>query len=175
MAENVTSYIVENDQAFSRAVDRLRKATNDFRVPFGLIAKDFYRSNKKIFQLQGPGLYPDFKTLRSAQQKVAAVGFEYPLLLRTGRLASSLLNPGDGEAIRNISKTGMQLGSTVPYLKFHQSDRPRTKLPQRKALFIDGGPFERSRGGKSGRRFRWLNILNTYTLDVIKEMEFNDV
>ena len=51
MPEAVTSYIVENDEDFNRALDRLRRTTSDFRIPFGLIAKEFYKSNKKIFKL----------------------------------------------------------------------------------------------------------------------------
>ena len=43
MAEAVTSYIIENDQDFAKALDRLAAVTNDFRIPFGLITKEFYQ------------------------------------------------------------------------------------------------------------------------------------
>lgn len=172
MAETFTSYIVENDEDFQRAIDRLALATNDFRIPFGLIAKEFYRSNKKIFTLKSAGKYEDLSP-RYADAKLRDVGFKYPILLRTGRLASSLVNPSDGEAIRNVSKTGLELGTSVPYTKFHQSDEPRTKIPLRKVVFIDGGPFESSKGAKtSGRRESWLNIINQYILDNVEKVDF---
>ena len=162
-----TSYIVENDEAFQRAIDRLALATNDFRIPFGLIAKEFYRGNKKIFSLKSAGKYPDL----SEKYKVAKkreVGFVYPILLKTGRLASSLTNAGDPETVRVITKKGLLLGTDVPYTKFHQSDAARSKIPQRKVVFIDGGPLETSQGAKtSGRRQAWLNIINQYILDNI--------
>lgn len=171
MAESVTSYIIENDKDFNLAIDRLAKVTNDFRIPFGLIAKEFYQGNKKIFNLKSAGKYPDLSE-KYKVTKQRQVGFVYPILVKSGRLASSLVNPGDPETIRNISKTGLELGSEVPYLKFHQSDKPRTKIPLRKAVFIDGGPFETSVGAStSGRRQAWLNILNQYILDNIDNFE----
>jgi len=163
-----TSYILSNDDDFQAAINRLAKATNDFRIPFGDIAREFYQGNKKIFKLKSAGLYPDFKSAESKAQKIREVGFAYPLLFRTGRLASSLVNASDPETVRNISKTGLELGSDVPYLKYHQSDEPRSKIPLRKAVFIDGGPFEQSKGAsRSGRREAWLNIINQYILDNI--------
>ena len=171
MAEAVTSYIVENDDDFNKALDRLAAVTNDFRIPFGLIAKEFYRGNKKIFTLQSAGKYEDLNE-KYKKTKKREVGFVYPILFKSGRLASSLVNAGDPEAVRVITKQNLLLGTDVPYLKYHQSDRPRTKLPLRKALFIDGGPFETSVGAKtSGRRQAWLNILNQYILDNIENFE----
>ena len=173
MAEGVTSYIVENDEAFARALQRLSKVTKDFRIPFGQIAKEFYKSNRKIFLLKGPGLYPDFKTPQSKAAKIKAAGFAYPLLFRTGRLASSLLNPSDPETVKIIKKDELQLGTTVPYLIFHQSDRARFVIPQRKAVFIDGGPLEASTGARvSGRRQTWLNIINDFVLQKVGEVRF---
>lgn len=171
MVEPVTSYIVENDEDFKKALDRLATVTNDFRIPFGLISKEFYQGNKKVFSLKSAGKYPDLDE-KYKKMKKREVGFIYPILVKSGRLASSLLGPGDGEAIRKIGKQELQLGSSNPYLKFHQSDRSRSKIPLRKALFISGGPLETSRGAKtSGRRQAWLNIINQYILDKIEEFE----
>lgn len=178
MVTPVTSYIVENDEAFQAAIDRLAKASNDFRIPFGLISKDYYRSNKKIFSLSGPGLYPDLgpdgpakSDYKTAKQR--AVGFIYPIMTRTGRLAASMLNPSDPETIRVITKQNLLLGSSVPYLKYHQSDAPRSKIPLRKVVFIDGGPLESSRGAStSARREAWINIIDKYIDENIEKVDF---
>lgn len=172
MAEVVTSYIIENDIAFGRAIERLRRSTKDFRIPFGLIAKDFYQGNKKVFSLKGPGLYPDlsesYKKIKRRQ-----VGFIYPILVKSGELAASLLKPNALGSIRTIRKDSLQLGTSTPHAKFHQSDDPRTQLPQRKPVFIDGGPTEVSKGANiSGRRESWLNIINQYIIDNLVEVDF---
>jgi len=49
MVDTVTSYIVENDKDFRKALDRLGKVTSDFRIPFGSISRAWYRNNRKIF------------------------------------------------------------------------------------------------------------------------------
>ena len=186
MAEPITSYIVENDEGFAAALERLKKSTSDFRIPFGLIARDFYKGNRKIFKLKGPGKYPPLGGLtpnapsgfgtqsrreRAETQKEREAGFIYPLLFRTGRLASSLVNPNDGEAVKKISATGMELGTDVPYTRYHQEGTKFMK--ERKVVFIDGGPLETSKGAKvSGRRESWLNIINKYIIDNIDKVEF---
>jgi hypothetical protein len=175
MVTPVTSYIVENDEDFKKALDRLAATTNDFRIPFGLIAKEFYQSNKKIFSLKSAGKYPDL----SPKYKIAKqreVGFVYPILLKTGALAASLLKPNANGSVRTIRKQELLLGTRIPYAKFHQSDEPRTKIPLRKVVFIDGGPLETSSGAStSGRRESWLNIINDYILDTLETFEFGDL
>lgn len=187
----ITSYIVSNDKDIVAALSRLEKTVSDFRIPFGLMAKEFYKTNKKIFQLKSKGLYPDFggfnplrevgffdgkpETARSRAKRLKKkeVGFVYPLLFRTGRIASSLLNPSDPEAVYKLDKKNLMLGTDVPYAIYHQSDKPRKTLPQRKVVFIDGGPYEQSRGANiSGRRETWLNIINQYIVDTINEEGF---
>lgn len=190
MSEIFTSYIVQNDKDFQAAIDRLAKSTDDFRIPFGLISREFYKTNKKIFQLKSKGLYPPLggfnynrltpsgktRQKEAEEQKQSEVGFIYPLLVRTGALASSMTNPSDPKAIKLIGKQYLELGTAVEYGVYHQSDRPRSKIPQRKFLFIDGGPLERSIGAStSGRRETWLNIINQYILDEIKRFEKESV
>ena len=72
---DTTSFIIENDFEFRRALDRLGKSINDFRIPFGLIALNWYKGNRQIFTLKGPGKYTDFQgprdeTSRSRSQHV---------------------------------------------------------------------------------------------------------
>ncbi len=177
-----TSYIVENDEAFARGLDRLAKTVTDFRIPFGLIAKDFYQGNKRVFSLKSEGRYPPlggFNHQRTVQygglsvskgelaeeRKKRLVGFAYPLLVRKGRLAASLIDPSDPETVKIITSKSLTLGTAVPYAIYHQSDKPRRKIPLRKPVFIDGGPVDNT----SGRRETWLNILNSYVLSKIEE------
>lgn len=179
MAEEIISFIPDNDDAFKKALDRLGKAVDDFRIPFGLIGKDWYKSNKIIFNLKTAGLYaplgglnPGFKEAngRSRRQnaedrKKRLVGFAYPLLVgKTNKIKTSMSGPGAAGAEYFVGRQTLIMGTNVSYAIYHQSDRtPRTKLPQRKLVFIDGGPAETSKASAiSGRRDRWIKIVDDY-------------
>lgn len=167
MAEQFTSFIVANDKAFSKELQRIGNRVSDFRIPFGLITKDFYRSNRKLFTLKGTGLYPDLSDKYKTQKK-RQVGFIYPILFKEGALAASLLSPQGAGAEYSIGRKTLVLGTNIKYAIYHQSDKPRKKLPQRKMVFIDGGPAERARDASiAGRRERWFNILRDYEKQVL--------
>jgi len=184
-----TSYIVENDKAFLEGIDRLARATSDFRIPFGLISKEFFQGNKKIFSLKGPGQYPPLGGLKPKENvrfegetvskrkkaetlKTREVGFAYPLLKRTGRLESSLTGGNSPEAVNVITKKALLLGTTVDYAIYHQSDESRKKIPLRKPVFISGPPLEQGKADRSsGRKQAWLNIMNQYVIDNLDRLK----
>ena len=178
----IESYYIENDKDFLAALDRLKKSASDFRIPFGLISKEFYRSNKKMFSLKGPGLYQDLApsagkdgqpttTSNYFEQKKRAVGFAYPILVRSGKLAASLLRPNAAGAVMTIRKDLLLMGTNDPNAKYHQYGT--RKMPMRKVVFIDGGKDEKSVGAmKFGRRETWLNIINDYILAKLDATRF---
>lgn len=180
MAEAFTSYSIENDRAFKAALDRAMKATQDLRIPFGLISADFYKSQQAIFKLQGPGQYPDFagpkvgdtgKT-RYQLKKRDKYGREYPLLFATGSLANSTLGPNNKGSINKITALSLIIGSSIPYGVYHQSDGERKKLPLRKFLFIGPEASRYATSDQMGRLERWLNILNDHLLKQMKREGF---
>jgi len=180
-------WTIENDIAFANGLDRLGRATNDFTIPFKLISSDFYRSNRKLFTLQGKGLYQDLseKPFRAFWQnkngfasyyaggykeyKKVNYGFTYPILVGESRvLSNSILGGRNKHSIFTLRKQELLLGSSVPYGKYHQSDAARTKIPQRKFVFIDGGPADKSKDSSiNGRRERWLNIINDHVIQLV--------
>lgn len=168
-----TSYIIENDRRFKDALERARAACDDLRIPFSLILNDFYRSEQAIFKLQGPGQYPDFKNggpeSRYAKLKMKQVGFKYPLLFKTGKLAASLLGPKNEGSIATVRPLEMFFGTAVPYAIYHQSDEPRAKIPLRKFLFIGPEAPQFANSDQTGRPERWLNIMNDFVLKKVKK------
>jgi len=181
VSEPITSYIIENDKAFDAALKRLGEATNDFRVPFGSISNEFYQSNKKLATLKSAGLYQDLApspakgsggiktTSDYAEMKQKKLGFKYPILLgRSGRLLGSILSKSHPEAEHFIGKQVLILGTNVPYAIYHQSDKPRKKIPQRKIVFISGGGKEVAKDSRiAGRKELWLNIINDHIKQLI--------
>lgn len=174
------SYIIENDKIFRAALERARAEVKDLTVPLKNIARDFYKSQKAIFQLKSEGQYPDLGGFDPGRevwpggptrrehykaQKKRKYGFVYPLLKATGRLEKSLTDGDSGEAVNQIvNKDTLYLGTEVPYGIFHQSDEPRSKIPLRKFLFIGPEASQFAKGPLAGRPERWLNIMNDYVL-----------
>ena len=176
-----TSFLIENDKAFRDGIDRLARTTSDFRIPFREIARDWVKSNRKIFTLASRGLYqdlapehgdPDAGGIRThtnyIDRKRAEVGFAYPILLKFGDLARSLTVKGGPGQVLDVGQRTLTMGTEVEHAIYHQSDLPRKKIPQRKIIFIDGGPAERSKDAAiAGRRERWLNIINDHIIQLI--------
>jgi len=166
--EGGISVEIKNLDKFQKAVEDATKQTRDLRVAFGLIARNQFKFQRQIFQVgAGPGKYPDLSTRPwfdkyntkkfwpggYKQQKRETKGFIYPILLREGRLARSLLQPG-GENVLNINRDSMEYGSSVPYAKTHQFgavNRDGHTIPRRPFLFID-----------SQRIRSWSNILKAH-------------
>lgn len=177
-------FTLENESEFLANLSRLQKLTADLRIPLRLIASDFYRSQKIIFQLKSPGLYPPLggfnpnrivegtqtARVRAETLKERKVGFAYPLLVgQTRSIEKSTTTRSHSNSIFRLTKNSLTIGTNVPYGKFHQSDRlPRTKLPKRKFIFIDGGPNDASKSSRiSGRRERWTKIIDTHVSQII--------
>lgn len=60
MGVEIISYDIDADKKFKASITRALGVVDDLRIPFSSIAKDFYRSEKAIFNLKGPGQYPPF-------------------------------------------------------------------------------------------------------------------
>lgn len=154
-----TSYILENDAAFRRAIQDAAKKVSDLRLAWKLISDDWRKSNKTQFSLKGSGLYPP---LSPAYAKRKAKEFPgRPILVATERLKKSVTNKTHPDHINVIVKSGFTFGTKVPYGIFHQSDAPRkSNLPLRKFLFIGPEAPEFARRADAGRLERWLGILD---------------
>lgn len=183
------SYTLENDKRFIQTLKDASEIVSDLRIPFGLISRDFYRSELSIFKLKGPGLYPPFKNSARAsslgggvglgakkgsevditkspyqRKKLKKFGFDYPLLVATGRLAASITTPNAPGSLLSITKLSMVIGTTVPYGIYHQSDAPRSKIPQRKFVFIGPEAPRFATSQQQGRLERWTGYIESYVI-----------
>ncbi len=172
-----TSYVVDNDRKFRDGLNRASQVSQDLRVPFGLILSDFYKSEAAIFKLKGPGLYPPFSgpkdpvtgLTKYQAAKKKKVGFDYPLLVRSGLLSNSLLGPNNTGSISKITPLSLTFGTSVKYGIYHQSDDPRSKIPLRKFLFIGPEAPRFANSEQQGRLERWLNIMNDFVVKQLKK------
>jgi hypothetical protein len=170
MSESFTSYSVDNDKKFRTAMKRMSNASDDMRVPFGLILMDFYKSEQAIFKLKSAGKYPPFKGEKdpiTGMTKYQAFkkkkkGFDYPLLVFSGSLAASLLGPNNPGSISKITKLSLTFGTSIKYGIYHQSDEARHKIPLRKFLFIGPEAPKFATSDQMGRLKRWMGIMEDH-------------
>ena len=65
---------------------------------------------------------------------------QHPILVQSGRLKSSLLQKGHGEHILKKSKDCIEIGTEVPYAKWHQSPQAKKRRP---LIYITGKTVNR--------------------------------
>ena len=158
MAEPFVSYIVDNDKRFRKAIDQASQAFDDLRIPFGQILRDFYKSEQAIFKLKSKGQY-DAISEKYGEYKQKKYGFKYPLLVASGSLAASLLGPNNEGSVSKITKLSLVFGTSIKYGIYHQSDKPRKKIPLRKFLFIGPEASRFATSEQMGRLNRWTGYL----------------
>lgn len=165
VAKSDFSWVIENQKEFQAKLEQLGKVTSDFRIPFRIISSDFYKSQKEIFLLKSAGEYQDLSP-KYKKSKEKKLGFAYPILVgATKNLSESTLSNKHANSIYFLGKQELQIGTNVEYGKYHQSDKPRAKIPERKFIFIDG--FNSGSSRVNGRRERWIKIIDTHIQQLV--------
>lgn len=150
-----------NQADFLASVRQARQAVGNLAPAMSLIAKDFFSSEKSLFQADGPGQYEDLSA-RYKKQKLNRWGFIYPVNRASGALMRSVTNPGDSNAIAQVTESSFLVGTRLPYGAAVQKKRPY--------LFI--GPESRySTGATQGRLQRWDAILKSYVLSKLQRLD----
>lgn len=141
---------VSVDSGIQDLLARAKEAGTNLTIPFTSIAKSWFKSNRSIFTLQGPGQYPDYGGLSPntrignktraevyRQRKQKKFGFVYPMMRAVGNLERSLTDATNPYSINLIiNKVALYLGTRIPYAPYHQADGPRKKLPFRPIVFL---------------------------------------
>lgn len=79
------------------------------------------------------------KLAESTVKRKARLGQDPHILRATDRLREALTRKFDPEHIERLSEDSLTFGATVPYGIYHQSSRPRTKLPFRPPIALTEG------------------------------------
>lgn len=138
--------------------EQIRASLKDMRPLFEQFAADFYKDEKRIFKLKGPGKYEDL-TPEYADRKFNTYGFEYPILFASGRLASSLLNRRSVESVLVIKKQLFVIGTSTPYAVYHHSRKPRKVMPRRPVYFFGADNPQQTK--------RWARLVDVYVEKII--------
>ncbi len=159
------SFEVAGVAQVSRVLAISAERVKDLIPAFEQIADDFYKGERRVFVAEGAvGEAPSESGVGTWQvwaplnPEYAAwkrkKGFGTKILVKTGKLKASLTSSNDDGSIRVINKLSMELGTSVPYAKYHQTGTNRG-LPKREPLRIT----------KRQARF-WVQLINKFLLDV---------
>lgn len=179
MVNQTITFEVDPGGKFKNAIQKAKDQVSDLSPAFMLIKNSWYQSNKAIFSLGSPGKYPPLGGLnpdarakgssftnrqRAEARKRQVYGFDYPLLMATGRLMASMISSG-GESIAQYNATSMFLGTSVPYAFYHQAPGDRKKLPYRPFIFI--GAEQTAPDELNMRQATWIAIVSNYVAQVL--------
>jgi len=134
-----TSYNIDNDRRFKRALQTAIKRVGDLRFVMGEISRDIFKTTRQNFILSGSGQYPALSP-QYAKFKQRTYGFS-PILVASGDLRDSVTGKGNSDTVLNIGKQSLVQGTKVPYARYVQEGT--VKMPGRKYLFIDDAQADR--------------------------------
>lgn len=156
----VVKFQVDPDKAFQKEIEATLREVDDLTVPYTLMIQSWFKSNRAIFSLKGPGKYTDIsQAYKTRKQK--EVGFVYPILKRSGALAESITNPSDSNSIAKIiNKRTLILGSSIFYGPFHQYGTKH--MPARPWVLL--GAEQTAPEEINQRREAWMAILRNWVM-----------
>ncbi len=130
---------LKNRREWERVLASAQEMALDLRVPLTQIGRGLFNWTEiEIFRdgAKGPGKYQDLSP-RYKALKLKRWKFIYPVLRASGSLERSVTGSGDGNTIfRFPDATTLEWGTSVPHGIYHQSERPRSKIPRRPFLIV---------------------------------------
>jgi hypothetical protein len=136
----------------------------DLRIPLELIRESWFKGNRSIFALSGPGRYVDLSASYK-RQKRRQVGFVYPILRKSGLLEAALTEPGNTNSISQlIGKKSLDLGVTESIRYFGYVHFGTRKMKARPYILL--GAEQVSPPDLNRRVEAWQKLIQDYVIGV---------
>lgn len=130
---------VEGEAVIDRVLQGYEERAADLRPAWPAVVRVFREIVGRAFASEGASTGAPWAPLKPrTQQERARLGFPpaHPILQRTTKLMRAL-TIGDGAYVSMQSdRMAYQLSEEVGYFVYHQSRRPRTKLPRRAPVLL---------------------------------------
>lgn len=157
------SFLVDPGNKFKNAVNEALKKVDDLTIPFQMITREWFKSNRAFFKLKGPGKFADLSDSTKAQKAPN----EYPILRRSGALEASITDPTNADAISLIlNRKTLILGTSIPYAPYlHFGTK---KMPARPFVMIGAeqtGPDDFNR-----RQMAFIFQIKTHVENTIQKL-----
>lgn len=119
------SWTIEGEKQFSRRLRGLQTNLKDFSTPLGIIAGKLKATfGGDVFTTQGGAIGEHWKALAPGTLKLKARrGFSSMPLIATGAMKAGFRS--------EVSSDQAVISNTQDYFKYHQSNKPRHRLPRR--------------------------------------------
>ena len=128
---------VENEIIIDRVLEGIEERAQDLTPAWPAVLRAFRSIVNRAFAMEGSGGEPWQPLADSTRRERARLGYgaAHPILERTGRLVRSLVIGDDG-GFAEITPGSLIVGTTVPYFVYHQSNKPRRRLPRRAPILL---------------------------------------
>lgn len=126
----------EGEVLVDRLIAGIESRASDFRPVWPDVVRAFRTIAARAFATEGEsagGAWPELAERTQRDREREGYNPTHPILQRTQRLMRSLTLDG-GEGFANTTATSLEIGSNVEYFKYHQSNKPRTKIPRRPVI-----------------------------------------
>lgn len=131
------SIVADGETIVERRLLRFAENMEHPQAALEVVGDVLREATEKQFDSEGGYASGGWKELaQSTIDRKARLGQDPRILRATDRLMESLTRKFDGDHIEQISGDTLTFGSSVPYGLFHQSSRPRTKIPFRPPVAI---------------------------------------
>lgn len=124
------SWTIEGDKQLSRVLTRMTTDIKDFKIPLTTIAENLTSLySKDVFETQGSAIGETWRPLSENTLKAKKrMGYPSTPLVATGAMM---------QGFRSIVTSDQAvIYNTQDYFKYHQSNKPRKKLPRRVMMKI---------------------------------------
>jgi phage gpG-like protein len=112
---------LEGDKELSRRFKALPEEIGDMKAPFGRINREMKVAIQSNYGSRGATFGERWAPRKDSKP--------HPLLEKTGQMRASFTH--------RLGPAYLEISNSAKQFKFHQSNRPRTKLPRRVMLKID--------------------------------------
>ena len=133
MANFNLSWSIEGDKQLSRVLLNVSNAAKDFKKPLGqsaVMLRELFEGD--VFKTEGGAIQRQWARLSPATvARKARSGYPFPTkpLVATGKMQKSFYT--------TVTSDYAIVGNNQDYFKYHQSNKPRKRLPRRQMMRID--------------------------------------
>ncbi len=146
----------------ARVLGVAAKSVRNLQPVWEDIYDDFRSRETAVFEAQGSVQGHEAWTALNANylKWKQAHGFDSRILIKTGAMMRSLTTKGAPGSVFNSRPLGVEMGTSVPYAIYHQSDRPRKKnkdekdrLPRRTMIRVT-----------DAQRRHWVRLIQAFLI-----------